>query len=176
MIWQPMPIIFEEESFLHARPKPTVCPRETSVSSKATAVAAKAPYVFEMVKATVQNNFLFRHLEDEALIKLVERMREVRCEVGRIVCRQGDKGDYFYIVESGVYAVYKRGELVHTYRVNESQDKPSFGELALMYARPRAATVRCVEPGTLWGLDRSGFREAQKTALETAKKQRVEKA
>ena len=32
-----------------------------------------------------------------------------------------------------------------------------------MYAKPRAATVRCVEPGTLWGLDRSGFREAQKT-------------
>ena len=121
-------------------------------------------YVFAMVKSTVSNNFLFRHLEDAALLKLVERLREVRCEPGRVVCREGDKGDYFYIVESGVYAVYKRGELVHTYRVVEGQDKPSFGELALMYAKPRAATVRCVEPGTLWALDRSGFREAQKTS------------
>ena len=90
---------------------------------------------------------------------------QVRCEAGRIVCREGDKGDYFYVVESGVYAVYKAGEHIHTYRITDGSDnKPSFGELALMYARPRAATVRCVEPGTLWALDRSGFREAQKTS------------
>ena len=31
-----------------------------------------------------------------------------------------------------------------------------------MYAKPRAATVTCVEAGKLWGLDRAGFREAQK--------------
>jgi CRP-like cAMP-binding protein len=30
----------------------------------------------------------------------------------------------------------------------------SFGELALMYSCARAATVRCVQPGLLWGLDR----------------------
>ena len=124
----------------------------------------KSQYVLEMVRQTVRNNFLFRHLDDEALSKVVDRLREVRCEPGKIVCREGDKGDYFYIVESGVYGVYKRGELVHTYQVSEDNDKPSFGELALMYARPRAATVRCVEGGTLWGLDRLGFREAQKTS------------
>ena len=55
-------------------------------------------------------------------------------------------------------SAYKEGELLHTYRT-DAGDKPYFGELALMYAKPRAATVRCVEPGTLWGLDRSGFRE-----------------
>jgi CRP-like cAMP-binding protein len=120
---------------------------------------------FQMIKASVLSNFLFRHLDDEMLSKLVERMREVRCEAGRIVCREGDKGDFFYVVESGVYAVYKAGELVHAYTVQEGLDsKPCFGELALMYAKPRAATVRCTQPGTLWALDRQGFREAQRTS------------
>eukprot|EP00966_Prymnesium_polylepis_P318583 7358591-Prymnesium_polylepis.1 len=35
-----------------------------------------------------------------------------------------------------------------------------------MYAKPRAATVKCLERGTLWALDRVGFREAQKTRQE----------
>ena len=33
----------------------------------------------------------------------------------------------------------------------------SFGELALMYNSPRAASVRCSESGTLWGIDRLTF-------------------
>ena len=34
----------------------------------------------------------------------------------------------------------------------------SFGELALMYSCARAATVRCVQPGLLWGLDRISYK------------------
>ena len=44
-----------------------------------------------MVKASVQHNFLFRDLEDDAMLKVVERLREVRCDEGRVVCREGDK-------------------------------------------------------------------------------------
>lgn len=33
----------------------------------------------------------------------------------------------------------------------------SFGELALMYNSPRAATIRCSKPGILYGLDRQTF-------------------
>ena len=38
------------------------------------------------------------------------------------------------------------------------------GELALMYAKPRGATVKCLKGGILWSVDRTGFREAQKTS------------
>ena len=44
--------------------------------------------------------------------------------------------------------------MVHTYR-NPGE---SFGELALLYNCPRAATVRCTRGGTLWALDRATFR------------------
>ena len=36
---------------------------------------------------------------------------------------------------------------------------PSFGELALMYSKPRAASVYALTDGFLWGLDRRVFRK-----------------
>ena len=35
---------------------------------------------------------------------------------------------------------------------------PCFGELALMYSKPRAATVTAVSEGMLWAMDRKSFR------------------
>ena len=34
----------------------------------------------------------------------------------------------------------------------------SFGELALMYSKPRAASIRAERDGALWALDRAAFR------------------
>eukprot|EP00971_Amphidinium_carterae_P108133 2140757-Amphidinium_carterae.1 len=45
----------------------------------------------------------------------------------------------------------------------------SFGELALMYHVPRAATVRCAEAGRLWSLDRESFQTMLATAENTKK-------
>ena len=36
---------------------------------------------------------------------------------------------------------------------------PSFGELALMYSKPRAASIYALTDGILWGLDRRVFRK-----------------
>lgn len=62
---------------------------------------------------------------------------------------------YFY---RGVYEAYVNGEngkqlLVHTYN-----GKGSFGELALMYNMPRAATIKAATAGSLWAMDRQTFR------------------
>ena len=84
---------------------------------------------------------------------------------GQTVMKQGDKGDFFYVCERGVFDVYVSGadgtqNKVHTYAVTDG-NHPCFGELALMYAKPRAATVKCSTAGLLWGLDRAGFRTVQ---------------
>lgn len=56
---------------------------------------------------------------------------------------------------SGIYnaLVGEDNKHVHTY-----ENRGSFGELALLYNMPRAATIRAVTEGQLWALDRQTFR------------------
>lgn len=86
---------------------------------------------------------------------------------GVTVIHQGDVGDFFYVVEEGGCDFYirKNGSAQGTSGAAGLGDKVgsvgaggSFGELALMYNAPRAASVVSNSPGILWALDRITFR------------------
>ena len=58
---------------------------------------------------------------------------------------------------SGVYNIFiKQGD--QDIKVGCCDNKGSFGELALMYNMPRAATVQSAGDGLLWAMDRQTFR------------------
>ena len=65
----------------------------------------------------------------------------------------GDKGDYFYIIERGTFSV-----IVNKAVVGNLADGKTFGELALLYNQPRAATIRADTPAQVYSLDRETFR------------------
>ena len=69
---------------------------------------------------------------------------------------QGEDGDHFYLVDSGKFEVYLKQSGEKALRSYDPGD--SFGELALLYNSARAATVKCVEDGVLWALERKAFR------------------
>ena len=127
----------------------------------------KTPDQVARLRQSVSSNFLFSHLEEEqanlVLGALVENNIPAR---GIKVITQGDAGDYFYIVERGVFDIYVNSSGVigpgpdgMGTKVNSIGPGGSFGELALMYNAPRAATVISTEPSsTLWRLDRVTFR------------------
>merc|ERR1711990_596344 len=99
---------------------------------------------------------LFNRLETEQFNTVLDAMFEFPAEPGQKIIAEGDDGDNFYVIENGVYDVYKNidGEEV---KVASYDNKGSFGELALMYNAPRAATVTSVDGGTLWALDRQTY-------------------
>lgn len=78
---------------------------------------------------------------------------------GEDVIVQGDIGDVYYLLEDGAVDVYikKKGQetetKVHTYKAGDA-----FGELAIMYNAPRAATCRAQTESKLWALDRVSFK------------------
>jgi cAMP-dependent protein kinase regulator len=73
-------------------------------------------------------------------------MFEKRVTAGEVIIKQGDEGDNFYVVDEGVFEI-----LINDKKVVEVTTGGSFGELALMYNTPRAATVKAgPNGGLLW--------------------------
>ncbi|CAO3595670.1 unnamed protein product [Absidia cylindrospora] len=105
------------------------------------------------IQAAIQTNFLFRHLDEMQYKDVIGAMTEKHVESNETVIQQGGVGDFFYIVESGHLDCFIDEQQITTY-----QEGGSFGELALMYNSPRAATIVATTKCVLWALDRIMFR------------------
>jgi cAMP-dependent protein kinase regulator len=125
----------------------------------------------QRIKAAVERNFLFRQLDEEQYHDVVDAMAEKRVSSGEEVIKQGGIGDYFYIVETGTLDVYVAKPGVAPVKVTSYGPGGSFGELALMYNAPRAATVTASSDCILWALDRVTFRRILMES--TSKKRRM---
>lgn len=109
---------------------------------------------------------LFKTLDQEQFSQVLDAMFELVVQPQEHVIDQGDDGDNFYVIERGVYDIEVSGKVVGQY-----DNKGSFGELALMYNTPRAATIIATQEGALWGLDRATFRRL--IVKNNAKKRRM---
>uniref|UniRef100_A0A0C9RNT7 protein-serine/threonine phosphatase n=1 Tax=Wollemia nobilis TaxID=56998 RepID=A0A0C9RNT7_9CONI len=116
------------------------------------------------IERALQGNFLFNKLTQSQRQMLYGCMEKVQVNAGDIVVRQGGEGDCFYIVQKGEFDVLvskgdspgeELGTVVHRYSASNFS---CFGELALMYNKPRQASVRAVTDGTVWALKREDFR------------------
>lgn len=143
--------------------------RRTSVSAESMAPTQDKDYVKTVIpkseehkvriRAAVKGNFLFKALDEEQYVDIINAMSEKKVVPGEVIIQQGGIGDFFYVVETGSFEVYKRlNENDEPIKVAEIGSSGSFGELALMYNARRAATVISVSEGVLWALDRVTFR------------------
>lgn len=128
---------------------------------------SKSAEQLSRLRASVSSNFLFSHLDDDSANLVLGALVEKPIPAKDIkVITQGDAGDYFYVVERGTFDIYvnsaghvEPGPQGMGHKVNTISEGGSFGELALMYNAPRAATVVSTEANsTLWALDRVTFR------------------
>ncbi|XP_011888993.1 PREDICTED: cAMP-dependent protein kinase type II-alpha regulatory subunit isoform X4 [Cercocebus atys] len=100
---------------------------------------------------------LFKNLDQEQLSQVLDAMFERIVKADEHVIDQGDDGDNFYVIERGTYDILVTKDN-QTRSVGQYDNRGSFGELALMYNTPRAATIVATSEGSLWGLDRVTFR------------------
>uniref|UniRef100_A0A0B8RXG2 cAMP-dependent protein kinase type II-alpha regulatory subunit n=1 Tax=Philothamnus irregularis TaxID=1899461 RepID=A0A0B8RXG2_9SAUR len=100
---------------------------------------------------------IFKNLDQEQLSQVLDAMFERKVRPQEHVIDQGDDGDNFYVIEEGSYDIFVARES-QTRCVGRYDNHGSFGELALMYNTPRAATIVATTEGALWGLDRVTFR------------------
>lgn len=127
----------------------------------------------QRLNEAIKNILLFKNVAPEQLNEVLDAMFEKKVQPGDHVIDQGDDGDNFYVIDKGVYDIFVKidgtDKLVGSYN-----EKGSFGELALMYNTPRAATIVATSEGILWALDRNTFRRILLKAA--AKKRKIHEA
>ncbi|XP_050528112.1 cAMP-dependent protein kinase type II regulatory subunit-like [Daktulosphaira vitifoliae] len=147
----------------------TYNPEEDDQDERYKVVFPKTDDQRNSLKFNVKKIFIFRALDPEQINYVIDAMFDRQVHPGDIIIKEGDDGDNFYVIDRGLFVAYVSEiggseRLVHTY-----ENKGSFGELALLYNIPRAATVKSISDGLLWVMDRKMFR---RIVLKTAFKKR----
>ena len=111
----------------------------------------------DILKQATEDNPLFEPLSEEQRMVVYGAMVDDTVEKGEVVIREGERGDLFYVVESGAFAARLAAHGPDAPPVKSYASGGCFGELALLYNSPRAATVECTQSGTIWTIDRAVF-------------------
>jgi CRP-like cAMP-binding protein len=119
-------------------------------------------------------DWLTRMLQSDAFIKLtptdiqklLKKLQSVPVREGEVVIRQGDSGDYFYIIRQGRCSVTRLASgKGWDIPLAELSDGDCFGEEALVSDNPRNATITMLTDGTLMRLSKQDFVEMLKKPL-----------
>ena len=130
-------------------------------------VIAKTPETKAKLTTRLLQAFMFNALEQKELNIVIDAIEEVKIAAGENVIAQGDQGDCMYVLESGsldctkVFPGKSEPTFLKTYQPGEG-----FGELALLYNCPRAATITAKSDSVVWRLDRDTFNNIVKDAAQ----------
>lgn len=126
---------------------------EEDAASYVKKVVPKDYKTMASLSKAIAKNVLFSHLDENERSDIFDAMFPSSAMPGEIIIQQGDEGDNFYIIDMGEVEIYVGGE-----KVLSIGEGGSFGELALIYGTPRAATVKAASDVKLWGIDRDSYR------------------
>ena len=98
---------------------------------------------------------LFARMPMSALERVADALVPAAYGPGDVLMREGDPGDRYLIIASGAADVTVGNRLI-----NRCGPGEAIGEIALVHAVPRTATVTAVEPTTAFGLSSADFHAA----------------
>jgi len=140
-------------------------------ASRAKPPSPKTPQEVQLISQAIRNNETFRTittLDDARITSMVELMWKEEVAVGEKIIEEGDlNADFFYVVQDGCFEIFVSdenegreafGAYSESKVVSTVSAGGSFGELALLYFVPRAATVKAKANSTVWVIDRHNFK------------------
>jgi CRP/FNR family transcriptional regulator, cyclic AMP receptor protein len=95
---------------------------------------------------------LFEDLSRKELIQLERICEDLEVEPGRILCKEGQTGQEFFVIVDGKVQVTRKGR-----RLSTLSSGDFLGEIALVTELPRTATVTAETPVRLFVLTRREF-------------------
>jgi cAMP-dependent protein kinase regulator len=128
-------------------------------------VVEKSADTTEKLQKRLMQAFMFNNLDAGEFKVVVGAIEEAKFNAGEDVITEGDQGDCMYVLEEGTLECTKviNGNKTH---LKNYEPGEGFGELALLYNAPRAATITATTPCLCWRLDRGTFNHIVKDAAQ----------
>jgi len=123
----------------------------------------KTPAQTEKLRRILTNSFMFANLEEKDLQVVLLAMVERTFSAGKKIITEGEDGEVLFVIEEG-NPICKKWINGQEKVVKQCRPGDVFGELALLYNSPRAATVEAVDKCICWELDRETFTHIVKEA------------
>jgi CRP-like cAMP-binding protein len=133
-------------------------------SAMAQAVRSDARLVTGAFSLSNLRSGAFAQMPPAHIDELLKRFQRVKVARGEVVVREGDEGDFYYVVESGRFQVER---LVGGARVvlAELKSGDAFGEEALVSEAKRNATVVALSDAQILRLEKAQFNELLREPL-----------
>jgi len=147
----------------HTEPRGALYDKQDFTSFEKTRYE-KTDAVRGLIYDAIKPNVLFENNSKEEVLGIIEVFKPVSFKKGESVICQGDEGDDFFVVESGelsVHVTVRRNsaggaaeEEQSEVKVGDYSSGSAFGELALIFGSPRAATIKATTDCRLWSVNR----------------------
>jgi CRP-like cAMP-binding protein len=110
---------------------------------------------------TLKTVSIFSQTADEVLAEIASILKDRTAQAGETIVRKGEMGNSLYIIVAGQVRVHD-GD--HT--LTHLEDRDIFGELSVLDAEPRSATVTATMETQLFCLDQESLFELMATRVE----------
>lgn len=118
----------------------------------AAAVLDEAPSEAQSAMAKTP---LFSDFSKDELRAVILGLRFHALSPGEVVMVEGEPGDSLYVLTDGVVRVYVKNASGRSVQIREMEAGTFFGEISVVYGRPRTATLTCMTYCELLELDRA---------------------
>jgi len=124
--------------------------------------------VKELLIQKIRQSELFADLPAENMEQMFQKMEPVAMRAGELVLREGDEGDYYYLLAKGTAKVLRRMSGSEQPQVVAELNEPTgFGEEALISNAKRNASVVMNTAGVVMRLSKDNFNDFVKEPLIT---------
>ena len=121
------------------------------------------------LRKALQKHFVFRNITEELLNIVIEEFVFCTFNKGNIIYKEGDEGNFFYVISKGTIEALEKGQFIKRYNPWDC-----FGELSLITQQKREETVICLENVEAYTFDGTSFRNTQKRINEQVLKEKFD--
>ncbi|MBD3156977.1 cyclic nucleotide-binding domain-containing protein [Candidatus Peregrinibacteria bacterium] len=96
-------------------------------------------------------------VDEDDLADVVKNTTSKTYKKGQYIIHEGEKGETFYIIESGKVQVLRKNDRDEEEVVAALYPDNFFGEMALLNEKPRNASIRCLEDCRVYVFKKKDF-------------------